>query len=130
MNPKQKFRPFIPPPQKNLLDHGKTTLVDAMLQQSSVFRDNEQVRRGGASTVGWVCHVCLVKLLWRETFFSALPILLIGVGWLETPPLAAISSLWCDLAVWLGLYVLSILRSRSTSQHPFFTTCVHSFGMT
>ena len=25
-------------------DHGKTTLVDAMLQQSSVFRDNEQVR--------------------------------------------------------------------------------------
>lgn len=24
-------------------DHGKTTLVDAMLQQSSVFRDNEQV---------------------------------------------------------------------------------------
>lgn len=24
-------------------DHGKTTLVDAMLQQSAVFRDNEQV---------------------------------------------------------------------------------------
>lgn len=103
MNPKQISAPSFP--QKNLLDHGKTTLVDAMLQQSSVFRDNEQVRRVGASTVGWVCHVCLVKLLLRETFFSALPILLIGVGWLETPPLAAISSLWCDLAVWLGLYV-------------------------
>lgn len=26
------------------VDHGKTTLVDAMLQQSSVFRDNEEVR--------------------------------------------------------------------------------------
>ena len=25
------------------VDHGKTTLVDALLQQSGVFRDNEQV---------------------------------------------------------------------------------------
>src|SRR2546430_4667268 len=26
------------------VDHGKTTLVDAMLRQSGTFRDNEQVR--------------------------------------------------------------------------------------
>src|SRR3954463_5865645 len=26
------------------VDHGKTTLVDAMLRQSGIFRDNEQVR--------------------------------------------------------------------------------------
>ncbi len=26
------------------VDHGKTTLVDAMLKQSHVFRDNEQVQ--------------------------------------------------------------------------------------
>jgi translation initiation factor 2 gamma subunit (eIF-2gamma) len=26
------------------VDHGKTTLVDAMLRQSAVFRDNEKVR--------------------------------------------------------------------------------------
>ena len=25
------------------IDHGKTTLVDALLRQSHVFRDNEQV---------------------------------------------------------------------------------------
>ena len=25
------------------VDHGKTTLVDALLKQSNVFRDNEQV---------------------------------------------------------------------------------------
>ena len=25
------------------VDHGKTTLVDAMLKQSGIFRDNEQV---------------------------------------------------------------------------------------
>lgn len=35
----------------SLLDHGKTTLVDAMLQQSSVFRDNEQVRSISAGFV-------------------------------------------------------------------------------
>ena len=26
------------------VDHGKTTLVDAMLRQSGIFRDNEQVQ--------------------------------------------------------------------------------------
>ncbi len=29
------------------VDHGKTTLVDAMLWQSGIFRDNEDVRRAG-----------------------------------------------------------------------------------
>ena len=26
------------------VDHGKTTLVDAMLKQSGIFRENEQVK--------------------------------------------------------------------------------------
>lgn len=54
LDPKKNF-PLFTCHHDPLLDHGKTTLVDAMLQQSSVFRDNEQVRFVGASTMGWVC---------------------------------------------------------------------------
>lgn len=46
-------------------DHGKTTLVDAMLQQSSVFRDNEQVRARGQ-------RPCSFRLLFQVVSGSVL----------------------------------------------------------
>jgi translation initiation factor 2 gamma subunit (eIF-2gamma) len=51
------------------VDHGKTTLVDAMLRQSAVFRDNEKVRhtnskvhRSASALVGVLCAlVCSIS---------------------------------------------------------------------
>ena len=49
MSPHQKTTPTIANPlRRNVaiiahVDHGKTTLVDAMLHQSGIFRDNERV---------------------------------------------------------------------------------------
>ena len=34
------------------VDHGKTTLVDAMLQQSNVFRDVAQINEAGVRVMG------------------------------------------------------------------------------
>lgn len=51
----------------SLLDHGKTTLVDAMLQQSSVFRDNEQVR------LVLISELCCVHVFHILTFATRQP---------------------------------------------------------
>lgn len=54
------------------VDHGKTTLVDAMLKQSHIFRDNQKVAERVMTQIHW--NVNAASRSWRKIPLSCMTV--------------------------------------------------------